>query len=93
MTKPVYNRLDDFYELTPEKGQENYDDIGKVEYAVFYPPAELIGVSHTPEENARVMLSQRLRWYLRLDVIGLLDILGIRKLRGRFLHLPANLSS
>jgi class 3 adenylate cyclase len=88
MTRPVYNRLGDFYNLEPEKRRENYDEIGGVEYFVFYPPAEMIGVSRPPRNNARVDFAKRLRWYLRLDIIGLLDILGIRKLRGNFLHFP-----
>jgi hypothetical protein len=88
MTTPVFNRLGDFHALKPEKRRENYDDIGKVDYVVFYPTAELIGVGGVHGETARTKFLSRLRWYLRLDMIGLLDILGIRKLRGKFLHLP-----
>jgi len=88
MTRPVYNRLGEFYDLKPEKRREQYDEIGSVEFVVFYPPAELIGVSHLPVEKTRAEFLKRLRWYLRLDMIGLLDILGICRLRGRFLHLP-----
>ena len=88
MTPPVYQRLGDFHALQPEKRQENYDDIGKVEYFVFYPPAALIGIDGLHENPAPSKLPSRLRWYLRLDLFGFLDVLGIRKLRGRFLHLP-----
>jgi len=88
MSQPVYKRLGNFYDLKPEKRRENYDEIGKVEFVVFYPPADLIGVSRAPAENDDAKFSKRLSWYLRLDMIGLLDILGIRKLRGKFAHLP-----
>jgi hypothetical protein len=82
MTTPVYQRIGDFHALPPEKRQENYDDIGKVEYFVFYPPAALIGIEGLHEAPAPSQLPARLRWYLRLDLFGFLD------LRGRFLHLP-----
>jgi hypothetical protein len=89
MTEPVYRRLGDFYALQPEKRRENYEDIGKVDFVVFYPPAEMIGAPANAAAPARAKFLQRLRWYLRLDAIGLLDILGIRKLPGRFLNLKA----
>jgi len=88
MTPPVYRRLGDFHALKPEKRQENYDDLGKVEYYVFYPPAELIGIAGVHEKPAPSKIPSRLRWYFRLDWIGFMDMLGIRKLRGKFLHLP-----
>jgi class 3 adenylate cyclase len=88
ITKPVYNRLGDFYALKPEIRNESYDGIGRIDYAVFYPPFELIGVAGLHDEPARPNFWSRLRWYLRLDFAGLMDILGIRKLRGKFIHLP-----
>ena len=39
-------------------------------------------------EPMRGNFLKRLRWYLRLDLAGFLDIVGVRKLRGKFLHLP-----
>jgi len=87
MTTPVQQRLGDFHALTPEKRQENYDDIGKVEYFVYYLPAVLIGIDGMHEQSVPPALA-KMRWYLRLDWFGLLDIFGIRKLRGKFLHLP-----
>ncbi len=95
MTDPVYRRLGDFYALQPERRRENYEDIGKVDLVVFYPPAELVGNAGLYAGPARKKFLQRLRWYLRLDVIGLLDVLGIRKLPGRFsnLHIKSGISS
>ena len=86
MTEPVYRRLGDFYALQPEKRRENYEDVGKIECMVFYPTAELIGAPAAIKPG-RAKFLQRLRWYLRLDAIGFLDMLGIRKLSGRFLNL------
>lgn len=88
MTTPVYQRLGDFHALKPEIRRENYDDIGKIDYVVFYPPAELIGVAGVYDRPVRARASSRLQWYLHLDVVGFLDMLGIRKLRGNFQHLP-----
>ncbi|MCG3118431.1 MAG: hypothetical protein ALAOOOJD_00631 [bacterium] len=88
MTTPVYQRLGDFHALKPETRRENYADLGKIDYVVFYPPAELIGVTGAYDQSVRVQAASRWRWYLRLDVIGFLDMLGIRKLRGNFQHLP-----
>jgi len=90
MTTPVHQRLGDFHALKPEKRQENYDDIGKIEYFVYYPSAELIGIDGVHEKPAAPRSLSKLRWYLRLDLIGLLDIFGLRKLRGKFFHLPLN---
>lgn len=87
MTTPVQQRLGAFYGLQPEKRQERYDDIGKIEYFVYYPPATLIGTAGVQEESVPPVLA-KLRWYLRLDWLGVLDIFGVRKLRGKFLHLP-----
>jgi class 3 adenylate cyclase len=89
MTEPVHRRLGDFYALRPEKRRENYDDVGKVDCVVFYPPPELIGKAVIPAKPSRANFLQRLYWYLRLDAIGVLDILGIRKLSGKFLNLKA----
>lgn len=89
MTEPVYRRLGDFYALQPEKRRENYADLGKIDCVVFYPTAELIGAPGAAIDPSRGNFLQRLRWYLRLDVIGFLDMLGIRKLPGRFLNLKS----
>ena len=92
MTTPVHRRLGDFHALKPEKRQENYGDIGTVEYYVYYPSAALIGIDGVHEKPALPPPLVKWRWYLRLDWIGLLDILGLRKLRGKFLHLPVRQS-
>lgn len=89
MTTSVYSRIGDFYQLQPEIRKENCEGIGKIETAVFYPPAELIGLVEIRKEVAQPKFLDKLGWYLRLDWIGLLDILGIRKLPGKFQHLPA----
>ncbi len=39
MTEAVYNRLDDFYQMKPERHEVDCDDIGMVNAVVFYPDA------------------------------------------------------
>ncbi len=87
MSKPMYAAFNDFYGLEPELRKEEFEGIGEMETVVFYPShlAEGEEISHGQIPRTKVA---KLAWKLKVMSRTLLDLIGIRKTKGRFRNLP-----
>lgn len=79
VTEPVARALGDFYALRPEQHELEYEGVGQIATAIYYPPATLI---QTPLESIAatpVSLLRKLRFTFRLDGRFLRELLRFSK--------------
>ncbi len=89
MTDTLFRQLGDFHDLKPEKRREELEGIGKVDTVVFYPTEEMLGTNGWRANSKPPPFSRKLKNWLMMDVVMILDLLGIRKLGESFENLPA----
>jgi len=89
MTDRLYQNLGDFYGLDPERRKETFEGVGEVETLVFYPSrfGESVGMAKT--EEARPFWPARIFWAVTTLCQTVLDLGGLRKIKGAFNNLPA----
>jgi hypothetical protein len=87
MTQPVFASVKEFFGLQPERHRESFEGVGEVETLVFYPNQIIPSTSAiVPKHSAT--LPGKLKWRLAITLNTLLDVWGVRRVKGEFDSLP-----
>ena len=89
MTDPVYSNFVDFFGLEPERRTEQFEGVGEVDTLVFYASRLRQTQPYVNAEAASPSLLSKLGWITKLVSQTLLDLVGLRKIKGAFNNLPA----
>jgi len=88
MTDAVYSAIKDFFGIDPERRKETFDGVGEVETLVFYP-GDIPEVSEGHRERIDgVSKGEKLAWRWKITWPALLELLGLKKVKGAFNNLP-----
>jgi len=89
MTEPMFDTLESFYGLEPERRKEIFEGVGEVETLVFYLSNLKEELETIDPEVLRPSVALRIAWWLKTAAQTLLDLAGLRKIKGAFNNLPA----
>src|SRR4030095_11163529 len=87
MTDHAYGKFVDFYGLKPKLFRENFEGIGEVDTQVFY--LEDITLPE-PAEELKPGFLQKTLWKMSLLPKTLLELWGLKKIKGNFKNIPAS---
>jgi hypothetical protein len=88
MTDPMFKSIADFYGLEPERRTETFEGVGDVATLVFYPSHFKEDIQQADSRELRPTVLARLSWGLKTTSQTLLDLVGLRKIKGAFNNLP-----
>ena len=89
MTDPLFVTLGDFFGLDPERRTESFEGVGEVETLVFYPSHLGDELETVRPEEVRPSILARAYWAVKTMCQTILDLGGLRKIKGAFNNLPA----
>jgi hypothetical protein len=78
VTAPVAAAFGDFYELPGERRELEYEGVGQISAAIYYPPAALIQTSQA-STSGRASFFQKLRFAFKLDGRFVRELLSFSK--------------